>query len=76
MTDIEYSDDERYANESFENESDTEVPEMSEIESETTTSNSDNEEEDEDELPSVKLNTVRTYNLKKNLSNKSEPELN
>lgn len=74
MTDIEYSDDERYANESFENESDTEVPEMSEIESETTTSNSDNEEEDE--LPSVKLNTVRTYNLKKNLSKKSKTELN
>lgn len=74
MTDIEYSDDERYANESFEYESDTEVPEMSEIESETTTSNSDNEEEDE--LPSVKLNTVRTYNLKKNLSKKSKTELN
>ena len=60
MTDIEYSDDERYANESFENESDTEVPEMSEFESETT-SNSDNEEDDEDELPSVKLNTVRIH---------------
>ncbi|KAM7363724.1 hemingway [Cochliomyia hominivorax] len=60
MTDTEYSDDERYANESFENETDTDVPEMSEVESETSVnSENDDEEDDEDEddLPSVKLNT-------------------
>lgn len=55
MSDVENSDDERYANESFENESDNEIPEITEIESE----NSDNsDDEDEDALSSVKINTV------------------
>ncbi|XP_065371777.1 protein hemingway [Calliphora vicina] len=60
MTDFENSDDELYANESFENESDTEVPEMSEFESETSENSEDNDEDDDDDdddLPSVKLNT-------------------
>lgn len=63
MTDVENSDDERYANESFENESDVDVPEMSEFESETS-DNSDDDDGEDDELPSVKINTVSSWLFK------------
>ncbi|KAI9580131.1 uncharacterized protein LOC119639567 [Glossina fuscipes] len=53
MSDAIDSDDERYANASFENDTDEEIPEMTDLESET--ENSGNED---DALPSVKANAV------------------
>uniref|UniRef100_A0A1B0F9Q7 Cilia- and flagella-associated protein 97 n=1 Tax=Glossina morsitans morsitans TaxID=37546 RepID=A0A1B0F9Q7_GLOMM len=53
MSDAIDSDDERYANASFENDTDEEIPEMTDLESET--ENSGNED---DALPSAKANAV------------------
>lgn len=55
MSDSFNSDDERYANDTFEQESDTDIPEMGEIESEISEVS---DEDDDDRLPSVKMNTV------------------
>lgn len=56
MSDAIDSDDERYANASFENDTDEEIPEMTDLESET--ENSGNED---DALPSAKANAVCMY---------------
>lgn len=67
------SDDERYADETFEQESDTDVPEAVEIESEI--SEASDADQDDDSLPTAKINTVSSllnYIFKRKFNNYSQ----
>lgn len=71
------SDDERYADETFEQESDTDVPEAVEIESEI--SEASDADQDEESLPTAKINTVSSllnYIFKRKFNSYSQMKKN